>query len=712
MLPAEELFNKVKKNYPSVELALIQRAYDFSEKAHIKQKRASGEPYFLHPLAVAHILADLNLDPHSVVTGLLHDTIEDTDVTESDILESFGPEILQLVKGVTKLTRIEEQSENTQQAENFKKLLLALSTDIRVLLVKLADRLHNMRTLHCIPNPEKRSRIARESLEIYCSLAERIGLHKMKEEIEDIGFKELHPYVYESITHRLTYLKSHSDNLVENVICQLHDRMRAHNLYTEISGREKSPYSIWNKMQRKNVKFEQMADVMAFRIMVESVSDCYQALGVIHQEFPVMPGRFKDYISTPKPNGYQSLHTVVLGPLNQCIEIQLRTTKMQEFAEFGVAAHWHYKECSEESRIQHDGRQYAWVRSLLDILETTDEPDEFLENTKLEMFKDQVFCFTPKGRLVSLPHGATTVDFAYAIHSDIGNKTIGARVNSRSVPLRTVLHNGDQVEILTDKNHQPSPTWERFVITGKARAAIRRYVRSTHRQEFLELGQALIQKAFTKDGQLFCEKTLKHVCTILKVDSVDDLFVSVGEGKINTRSIQNIAYPPEHQVKDVEEELDNIKKRQPTKHSMSIKGMIPGMALNFAACCHPIPGDKIIGVITTGKGIAVHTKDCESGVYKIDQDRIIDLMWEKQLDILDRYTARLKMMLSNTEGALSLATSVLSRESANIINFKINHRNSDFWELLIDIEVKDTTHFNHIMAALRALKVVLNVERR
>ncbi|HCU06146.1 MAG TPA: bifunctional (p)ppGpp synthetase/guanosine-3',5'-bis(diphosphate) 3'-pyrophosphohydrolase [Holosporales bacterium] len=712
MSPAEELFNKVKKHYPSVTFDLIQRAYDFSEKAHIAQKRASGEPYFLHPLAVAHILADLKFDPHSVVTGLLHDTVEDTDVTESDIQETFGPEIFQLVKGVTKLTRIEEQSENTQQAENFKKLLLALSTDIRVLLVKLADRLHNMRTLHCIQNPEKRARIARESLEIYCSLAERIGLHKMKEEIEDIAFKELHSYVYESISHRLTYLKSQSNNLVESVICQLHEKMRSHNLYTEISGREKSPYSIWNKMQRKNVKFEQLADVMAFRITVESVSDCYQALGVIHQEFPVIPGRFKDYISTPKPNGYQSLHTVVLGPLNQCIEIQLRTKKMQEFAEFGVAAHWHYKECSEENKIQHDGRQYAWVRSLLDILETTDEPEEFLENTKLEMFKDQVFCFTPKGKLVALPHGATTVDFAYAIHSDLGNKTIGSRVNGMSVPLRTVLHNGDQVEILTDKNHQPSPTWERFVITGKARAAIRRYVRSTHRQEFLDLGQALIQKAFNKEGQLFCEKVLKHVCGVLKVDSVEDLFVSVGEGKISTRSIQNIAYPSEYQKKDVEEEIDHIKKRHPTKHSMSIKGMIPGMALNFAACCHPIPGDKIIGVITTGRGITVHTKDCESGVYKIDQDRIIDLMWEKQLDILDRYTVRIKIMIANIEGALSKVTSVLSQESANIINLKVNHRNNDFWELLIDIEVKDTMHFNHIMAALRALKVVLNVERR
>ncbi|MDP2193762.1 MAG: bifunctional (p)ppGpp synthetase/guanosine-3',5'-bis(diphosphate) 3'-pyrophosphohydrolase [Alphaproteobacteria bacterium] len=711
MLTAQDIYNKVKATYPHADCELIIKAYDFSQKAHETQKRASGEPYFLHPVAVAGILADLRLDPYSVITGLLHDTVEDTDVTPQDIEHEFGPEILQLVTGVTKLTRIEEQPENTQQAENFKKLLLALSTDIRVLLVKLADRLHNMRTLHHIQNPQKRMRIARESLDIYSSLADRIGLHKMKEEMDDIAFKELHPYVYESIRQRLNYLETQSGNLSDDVICMLHEKMSAHGIYTEISGREKSPYSIWCKMQRKNVKFEQLADIMAFRLVVGTLSECYQALGIIHQEFSVLPGRFKDYISTPKPNGYQSIHTVVLGPLNQCIEIQIRTKKMQEFAEFGVAAHWQYKEENVDHGMQHDGKQYAWVRSLLDILETTDEPEEFLENTKLEMFHDQVFCFTPKGKLVPLPRGATTVDFAYAIHSDLGNKTIGAKVNGRPVPLRTILYNGDQVEIITDKNHNPSPTWERFVITGKARAAVRRYIRSTHRQEFQHLGQALIQKAFAKDGVLFCEKVLKQVCTHLKIEHIDDLFVAVGEGKLTVRSILNVAYPPSQHHKTVEDELEHIKKHHPHKAAMAIQGIIPGMALNYAGCCHPIPGDKIIGIVTTGKGITIHKKDCESGTYKVDQDRILDLMWDEAFNSDDRYVVRIKIMLMNTEGALSKATAVLSKEGSNIVNLQVQSRQEDFWEMIIDLEVRHLTHLSHVVAGLRALSVVSNVER-
>lgn len=708
MISAEELYKKVQKHYPSADFSLIEKAYNFSRDAHKDQLRASGDPYFLHPLAVATIIADLKLDPYSVITGLLHDTLEDTPITKQDIRQNFGPEVEQLVEGVTKLTQIELQSSNTEQAENFKKLLLALSTDIRVLLVKLADRLHNMRTLHYIESPEKRIRIAKESLEIYCSLAERIGMNKVKEEIEDIAFKELHAHVYESIQNRLAYIKEQAGDLVEKVIEQLSEKMAEYNINATVSGREKSSYSIWRKMQRKNVEFEQLADIMAFRIKVDSISDCYMALGVIHQEFSVVPDRFKDYISTPKPNGYQSIHTVVLGPLNQRIEIQIKTKQMQDHAEYGLASHWQYKDGTIN---QHSGTQFAWVRSLLDILDSTDSPEEFLEHTKLEMYKDQVFCFTPHGQLISLPRGATMVDFAYAIHSDIGNHTISAKVNGRPVPLRSVLRNGDQVEVITDKNQKPSPTWERFVVTGKARAAIKRFVRLTHREEFLELGQNLIQKAFINDGQLFCEKVLRRAADHFKLSNIEDLFVSVGEGKLTTRSIQNIAYPPETHKKDVLGNLEDLKPKHTTTHPLSIKNMIPGMAMNFAACCHPIPGDKIIGVITSGKGISVHTKDCEAGVFNVDAERIIDLVWESDLGPDQRYAARLKITILNKEGALSNATAAISKQKANIVNFKVTNRNHEFWELFADIEVKDLTHFQHILASLRSAKHVISVER-
>lgn len=706
MLSIENLSDIVKTYHPQADIALLEKAYHFSLNAHQDQKRASGEPYFLHPLSVAEILAKLRLDVHSVVTGLLHDTLEDTKISHSDIYNNFGPEITSLVDGVTKLTRIELQSEKTQQAENFRKLLLAMSSDIRVLLVKLVDRLHNMRTLHFIEDDLKRKRIARESLDIYCPLAERIGMNKIKEELAEIAFKELHIDAYTSIHARLSSIKQEhqTQNLKDQIIDYLKEKIKKHHLIGEIIGREKSLYSIWRKMQKKELSFEQLSDIIAFRIIVDDVSSCYQALGAIHQEFSVVPGTFKDYISTPKQNGYQSIHTVVYGPYHHKIEIQIRSKKMHEYAENGLAAHWCYKQNDLENDYKITGHQYSWIRSLLDILDTADGLDEFLEHTKLEMFQDQVFCFTPKGRLICLPKGSTPVDFAYAIHSDVGDKTIGAKINNRAAPLRTILNNGDQVEILTDEKHHPSPTWERFVMTGKARSAIRRFIKRTHRKEFVTLGKSLLQKFFLNNDIPFCEDILNKVLPLFKLDTLEDLFVFVGAGKITTR----------HVMQAIEQKIDAYEEVVSENNMTSpivIENMIPGMAINFAACCHPIPGDQILGVLSSGRGMTVHTKECEMGTFDVDPENITDLSWGQYLQTDSLFVVRLKIIIINKVGSLTQTLSVFSANKSNIINLRIVNRNESFWEIFMDFDVRDKNHLDHILMNLNTLPAVSEVQR-
>ncbi len=475
MIRQYELVEIVKSYDPNVNEDLINRAYVYAMKMHGSQTRASGDPYFSHPLEVAGILTEMKMDTASICTALLHDTVEDTLATLEEINRLFGEEICRLVDGVTKLSRIEFQSAQEKQAENFRKLILAMSEDIRVLLVKLADRLHNMRTLHHIAKVEKQKRIAQETIEIYAPLAERIGIHKIKEELEDISFGVLNPDARNSITARLNYLRAEGgEAIVKRIINTLNGKITEAGLKAEISGREKTRYSIWKKMQRKNISFEQLSDIMAFRVVVADIQECYHALGVIHGLYPTVPGRFKDYISLPKPNGYRSLHTTVIGPENHRIEVQIRTQEMHEESELGVAAHWSYKQNSGKT----DGQQYRWLRELMDIVEHAQKPEEFLENTKLELYQDQVFCFTPNGDLIALPRGATPVDFAYAVHSTLGDTTVGAKVNGRIVPLSTALLNGDQVEISRSKSQTPSPNWERFVVTGKAKACIRRFIRA------------------------------------------------------------------------------------------------------------------------------------------------------------------------------------------------------------------------------------------
>jgi len=710
-----QLVELVKTYDPGADEDLLNRAYVYSMKAHGSQSRASGDPYFSHPLGVAEILTRMKLDSASIVTGLLHDTVEDTEATLEEIEGLFGKEVGRLVDGVTKLSRIELQSDNTKHAENFRKLVLAMSDDIRVLLVKLADRLHNMQTLHFIEDPEKRKRIALETLEIYAPLAERIGMQQLKDELENLSFQQINPEGYQSVRQRLAFLREQGGDMVKRVIDQLKADLAAEGITAHVSGREKTPYSIWRKMQRKNIGFEQLSDIMAIRVVVEDVARCYQALGVLHGRYAMVPGRFKDYISTPKPNDYRSLHTGIIGPERQRIEIQIRTKEMHEVAELGVAAHWQYKQGAERM----DGRQYRWLRELLDILEHAAGPEEFLEHTKLEMFQDQVFCFTPKGDLIALPRGATPVDFAYAVHSQIGDTCVGAKINGRIVPLSSELQNGDQVEIATSRAQTPSPTWERFVVTGRARARIRRFVRTQQREQYIELGKAILDKEFRQEGFDFAPKTLEPVLKKFKCDDPEDLMAQVGAGLQSGREVLHAVIPGTKKVvgrllKLPASGKPRAKKGKGADNAIPIVGLIPGMAVHFAGCCHPLPGDRIVGIVTTGKGVTIHTIDCESlEAFADSPERWLDVAWESARGDGEGegHVGRLHVVLTNSPGALGSLSSVIGKSEGNISNLKITRRSLDFFEMMIDVEVKDVRHLTNIIAALRATPSVSSVER-
>ena len=715
MVRQYELVEKVKSYDKNVDEDALNRAYVFAMQAHFSQKRASGDPYFSHPLEVAGILADLKLDGATIITALLHDTVEDTKATLADIERLFGDEVARLVDGVTKLSKIEFRSIKSQQAQNFRKLLLAMSEDIRVLLVKLADRLHNMRTLHHIPKEEKRKRIAAETLEIYAPLSERIGLHEIKNELEDLAFKQMNPEAYESISNRLNYLKKiNGPHLIDEILIELNNTLTKAGIKAKVTGREKTPYSVWRKMQRYNLAFEQLGDIMAFRVVVDKHEDCYKALGAMHEHYIVFPGRFKDYISTPKPNGYRSIHTGLIGPRQQRIEVQIRTQSMHEINEWGVAAHWLYKKDGQnEEDEQHSGKKFKWMRELLDILENASDPDEFLEHTKLEMYQDQVFCFSPKGDLISLPRGATPVDFAYAVHSEVGNHCMGSRINGRLLPLRTKLKNGDQVEIITSKTQQPSPTWEQFVITGKAKAAIRRFIRIERREQFIQLGRGLIQGAFKQVGQAFKEKLVADVLEDLGYDSLDDLYAMVGEGIQSSHEIVNMIHPSKPAEEDELKTKSSTKTR--TKNSayeLPIRGLIAGMAIHYAKCCHPIPGDKIVGVVTTGKGVTIHVEDCDN-LENIEDvnNRLLDVTWEKQAAEGGAFVSRLSLILLHQPGAFGTVSTVLGHNNINIVNIKFANRTNEFFEMLIDVEVLGTQQLDNAIAILRTLPVVQSVDR-
>lgn len=708
MIRQYELVEAVKAYDPQADEDLLNRAYIFAMKTHGSQARASGDPYFVHPLEVAGILVKMRLDVATIATALLHDTVEDTSVTLENIEALFGKEIAFLVDGVTKLSQINFQSDKTKQAENFRKLLVAMSSDIRVLLIKLADRLHNMRTLQFIEPETKRLRIAKETMEIYAPLAERIGLHTVKDELEDISFSYLHPDAYDSITTRLEFLRAKGTNLIDPIIAELNQTLKENGIKAYVAGREKMPYSIWRKMQQKNIPFESLSDIIAFRIVVESHQDCYRALGIIHSAYSVVPGRFKDYISTPKQNNYQSIHTTVIGPSQHRIEIQIRTKEMEEVGELGVAAHWQYKQGAS-----HDGQQYRWLRSLLDILDHAEGPEEFLEHTKLEMFQDQVFCFTPKGDLITLPRGATVLDFAYAVHSSVGDHCTGVRINGRMMPLRTALENGDQVEVITSKTQHPSPTWERFVVTGKARACIRRFIRQQMYQQFIEEGKEIVQKSFEKEKIKVDEKLMEKALEPLGAKSLDDLYAYLGEGLKSPNDLIRALYP--------DHKTTPSSKKKPAKSTAPLRkqgeenlilGLPPRLPIYFAGCCHPIPGDPIIGIIMTGRGVTIHTSLCKSLDRFMDSPkRWIDVSWNEDKQEERHHTARISVVLDNQAGSIAAITALVAKQNGTVIDITPKSTTQEFYEVSLDVMVGNLDQLKNIIASLRMSPRVISVER-
>ena len=708
-----ELVSDVRGYDPGADEEMLRRAYAFSMEAHASQVRESGDPYFSHPLEVARIIADMKLDTATVVTALLHDTVEDTLATLEEVGELFGPEIERLVDGVTKLSRLEMPAEQDFQAENFRKLLLATSNDIRVLLVKLADRLHNMRTLKYVRNPDKRRRIAVETMEIYAPLAERIGMHNMQMELEDFAFAEINGEARESVVARLGFLHERGTDLIERITATLERALADGGLKTQIFGREKRPYSIWRKMETKNISFEQLSDVMAFRIVVDKVDDCYRALGILHTTYSMVPEHFKDYISTPKLNNYRSLHSTVIGPERQRIELQIRTWEMHGEAELGVAAHWQYKTEGDTK----DGSQYRWIRVLLEILEDASNPDELFEHTKLEMFRDQVFCFSPRGNLIALPQGATPVDFAYAVHSEVGNSCVGAKVNGAIGPLSRVLNNGDQVEILRSSNAAPSPTWLDFAVTGKAKAEIRRFVRNKEKSEYVNLGHAILKKQFRERGHEYSEKALKGALKISNFPKEDDLLEAVGRGDTRPGDVVEAIFPGEKGSRLSARRVFAFMRTRgkPSKAGdpgVPIKGLIPGMAVHYATCCSPLPGERIVGIVTTGKGVTIHSIDCEALENFADAPELwLDVSWTADSEAPDVHIGRISTVLANERGSLGDMASLIARNAGNINNLKITQRDPEFFAIVVDIEVQDIKHMSDILAALRASPNVQSVKR-
>lgn len=711
-LDHQKILEKYKSYNITVDEAKIKKAVEFAIKYHGIQQRASGVPYYSHPLEVAEIIAEMRLDTDSIITAILHDTIEDTDLTLEEIEENFGKDVAKLVDGVTKLTKIKFHEDNVRQAENFRKLLIALSDDIRVLLIKLADRLHNMRTIDFISNPEKKKKIALETLELYAPLAERIGMQQIKTELQDICFGILNPDIRESIVQRFKSieLESGQNKLIPQIINELQKTLEVQGLKAEVSGRKKTPYSTWMKMKQKNISIEQLSDIIAFRIVVDNVENCYRALGIIHTSYKMIPDNFQDFISTPKNNGYQSLHTVIIGPLLQKVEIQIRTHKMHDIAELGVAAHWRYKQYHDNSL---DTTQYVWIRELLSILEQNNDPETFLQNTKLAMYYDQVFCFTPKGKLIALPKGATTVDFAYMVHSDIGNKCVGAKVNGKIVPLKTHLVNGDQVEIITSKHQTVSLSWEKFVVTGKARGEIQKVIQQQLRGQHIKLGKTIIYKALKANKIEDETKAIEAACKFFSKTS-DELFFAVGEGTITREEVVKLATVKKSRLSSTLSLLKFTKKASSTtedENVIPIKGLIPGMAMHYAKCCHPLPGDKIVGIVHTGSGITIHTSDCEMlNNFASMPERILDLTWDNNKSNIP-FISRIKVLLLNEPESLAILAGEIAKNGGNITNFKILSRNSNYFELIFDVEVKSLAHIEVIINSLRIKEAIQYADR-
>jgi len=695
MLRQYELVERVKEYDPDADEAALNRAYVYTVQKHGAQKRASGDPYFSHPIEVAGLMTDLQLDQQTIITALLHDTVEDTLVTIADIEEHFGPDVARLVDGVTKLSKIEAMPENERAAENLRKFLLAMSDDIRVLLVKLADRLHNMRTLHFIQNEEKRQRIARETMDIYAPLAERVGMYEYMREMQALAFRELEPEGHATITDRLEQLRSHDGGQVDAIALKIKQALAESGLRVEVSGREKQPFSIWRKMAERHVSFEQVTDIMAFRVLCDNEAECYRALGVLHTTWQFLPGRFKDYISTPKTNGYRSLHTSIMYENSMRVEVQIRSREMHRRNEFGLAAHWAYKQSDKP-----DG-EVGWLRDLIEIVDASHDAEELLEHTRLAIYQDRIFAFTPKGALFQLPKGSTAVDFAFAVHTDLGLATVGAKINGRHMPLRTQLANGDVVEIIKGANAEPQLSWLGFVVTGKARASIRRAVRLKEREEVAAIGSKLFDGIATRVPARIGKKAIRAALERLEMDEPEDLMFAIGSAKLTDREVMEALVPG--CTADFEEDEE----WQGREKVISIRGLTPGVAFELAQCCHPVPGDRIVGLRRKGEPVLVHTIDCLELANGVDSDWL-DLSWWRRSQ---GATGQLAVTLYDRPGTLAEMAGIFAQNKINVTSLVQTQLDHPFTTYEIEAEVQDLAHLSRILSALRASDAVAQADR-
>ena len=711
MIAAQDLVALVRNYNPKTNAELIEAAYDYGRLMHDGQFRHSGEPYFTHPVAVAAILTEQRLDDATIITALLHDTIEDTKSTYSEITERFGQEVADLVDGVTKLTNLQLSSTETKQAENFRKLFIAMSKDLRVILVKLADRLHNMRTIKAM-RPEKQAQKARETMEIFAPLAGRMGMQWMREELEDLSFRVLNPEGRASIMRRFVMLHKEAGDVVHRITGDMRNLLEKQEIEAEVFGRAKKPYSIWRKMQAKDQGFSRLSDIYGFRIITESEEDCYRALGAIHQRWRAVPGRFKDYISQPKSNGYRSIHTTVSGRDGRRVEVQIRTRQMHDVAETGVAAHWSYRDGVRS------GNPFAvdpakWLASLTERFEEDDDHDAFLEAVKLEMYTDKVFCFTPKGEVIKLPKGATPLDFAYALHTDIGDTCIGAIINSRQRPLRTQLQNLDVVKVIRGGQPEPQPDWENMVVTGKARSALRRLTRDGKDQEFIRLGTMMVEHAFARAKLDFSGSSLKDALTRLPHKTAADLFKALGEGSFSIKELMGAVFPGRNND-NVIEDYANREFISDDTAKLYVKGdgLTAGVSLHFANCCSPIPGDRIVGVQSgSGRGIIIHTIDCEVLVdAESEADNWLDIGWRRTAEHAAS-TGRITATLEHVPGALADVTRIIGEAGGNLTSIKTLKRSTTFFDMIMVVDVRDNRHLSQIIAAMRASSYVVAAHR-
>ena len=729
MMRQLELIERVRRYNPQTNEALLNRAYVYAMKAHGEQRRASGDPYFSHPIEVAAILTDLKLDDATIAAALLHDTIEDTAATRGEIDQMFGPDIGTLVEGLTKLKKLDLVTKEAKQAENLRKLLLAIASDVRVLLVKLADRLHNMRTLGFMP-VEARRRAAEETLEIYAPLAGRMGMHEMREELEDLAFHELYPEAHDVVSTRLVALAERNRKLISEIERQLTKKLADRGTVALVKGRRKRAYSIWRKMERKSVGFEQLSDIFGFRVVLKTVADCYQAFGIVHTTWPVVPGRFKDYVSTPKQNDYRSIHTTVIGPGNQRVELQIRTTEMHEIAEYGIAAHALYKDRTgtPTELLSRESSAYAWLRRTIELLAEGSNPEEFLEHTKLELFHDQVFCFTPKGKLIALPRKATPIDFAYAVHTDVGDSAIGCKINGQISPLTSEIGNGDEVEIITSKAQtSPPAAWESLVVTGKARAAIRRATRTAVRTQYTGFGKRMVERLFQRAKIAYADDKLAGALPRLARASIEDVMAAVGRGELKASDVARAMYPDYKEeraaaamaVKPKPEsgwfglkKFTSVKFKVPDTQgpAIPIRGVNKELPVRFAPT-GAVPGDRIVGIVTPGEGITIYPIQSSAlSEFEDAPERWLDVRWDDS-GAPQRFPARVAIQSVNEPGSLAQVAQVIAEHDGNIDNIRMTRRAPDFTDLLIDLEVYDLKHLTAIISQLRAKSVVAKAER-